>query len=46
MTPTKRLKVLKIVLLVFGAFFVVGVYPLTIFGHPVLHGTRVTRSTW
>lgn len=29
MTPTTRLKILKIVLLVFGAFFVVGVYPLT-----------------
>ena len=46
MAPNKRLKALKIVLLVFGAFFVVGVYPLTIFGRPVLPGTRVTRSTW
>ena len=34
MTPTKHLKVLKIVLLVFGAFFVVGVYPLTILWPP------------
>ncbi len=34
MTPTNRLKVLKIVLLVFGVFFVVGVYPLTILWPP------------